>query len=96
MQTIAAYALVPLAALAAGLAAGFLAARLLGLRGLLWTLGAFGILSLGIIAWLATVGEGEEAGAFLPFAALTGAVFPALFGAIAGGVIARTLFRPRD
>jgi hypothetical protein len=89
LDNIGLLALVPLLSLLAGGIAGLIVARLFGLRLLLWLLGALGAVSLVIIIWLAGVGEGEETAAFLPFAGLVGAVFPALFGAIMGGLAGR-------
>ena len=89
MDHLGLFTFLPLAALLAGGIAGLIVARLLGLQLLLWLLGALAAVSLALIVWLSGLGEGEETAAFLPFAGLVGAVFPALFGAIMGGLAGR-------
>lgn len=93
MDIVTAYLYLPLAALIAGGIAGLVVGRFLGIRALLWLLGAIGIVALGLVVYLTTVGPGEEESAFLPFAALTGVVFPGIFGAVMGGVAGRALGR---
>ncbi|MCB1363459.1 MAG: hypothetical protein KDK02_05025 [Rhodobacteraceae bacterium] len=91
MNNLSNLAFLPLVALLAGALAGLVVGRFFGLARLLWLLGAVAAVSLVVVIWLATVGPGEEEGAFLPFALLVGALFPALFGAIMGGLGGRAL-----
>lgn len=93
MENVGLYALVPLAGLLVGAAAGLLAGRHGGTRGFLWLLGLASLVALVIIIRLAAVGEGEEEKAFLPFALLTGVLFPGIFGIIVGGLGGRALAR---
>ncbi|EEX11332.1 hypothetical protein SL1157_3411 [Ruegeria lacuscaerulensis ITI-1157] len=91
MTDIATFAYLPLAALVLGTLAGFVAARWLGLRALLWLIGLTSVVALVLIAMLAGVGTGEEEQAFGPFVWLTGGVLPFLFAEIMGGVAGRSL-----
>ncbi len=91
MTNIATFAYLPLAALVLGLCAGFVSARWLGLRVLLWLIGLTSAVALVLIVTLAGVGSGEEERAFGPFVWLTGGVLPFLFAAIMGGVGGRSL-----
>ncbi len=91
MDLLTTYAYVPLIALVLGSGAGFIAGRWLGMRQVWMLIGLLAAVSIIVIIWLASVGEGEEATAFGPFVALTGGLFPALFGAIMGGVLGRAL-----
>ncbi|WP_170525247.1 hypothetical protein [Ruegeria arenilitoris] len=91
MTDIATFAYLPLAALVLGTLAGFVAARWLGLRALLWLIGLTSVVALVLIAMLAGVGTGEEEQAFGPFVWLTGGVLPILFAEIMGGVVGRSL-----
>ena len=91
MNSTSGLALVPLLAVVAGGGLGFLAGRFLSGRALLWLLGTMLAVSLILILRLSDVSEGEEAQAFLPLALLTGAVFPATFGGIAGALAGRSM-----
>lgn len=86
MENLGTYAYVPLAALLIGALLGLAVGRYFGLIKLLILLGAFGALSLLLIVRVAGVGPGEEGDAFLPYALLVGVLFPALFGAVMGGL----------
>ncbi len=93
MENVGLYALVPLAGLMVGATGGLLAGRYGGIRAFLWLLGLVCLVALVIIIRLAAVGAGEEERAFMPFAVLTGILFPAIFGVIAGGFGGRALAR---
>ncbi len=91
MVDVATFAYLPLIALVLGAAAGFVAGRWIGLKGLLWLIGLTAAVSLGLIVMLAGVNTGEEERAFGPFIWLTGAVLPFLLAVIMGGVGGRSL-----
>ncbi len=86
-------AYLPLAAMLAGILAGLVAGRLFVLRRALWLIAGLSLAALVLIVQLAGVPEGREAEAFQPFVVLTGALFPALFGAIVGLVGGNALRR---
>ena len=90
MVDITTFAYMPLAAFSFGTLSGFVAARYIGMRGLLWLIGLVSAVALVLIVMLAGVGTGEEEQAFGPFIWLTGGVLPFLFAAIMGGVIGRS------
>lgn len=96
MATLGGYAFLPLAALLAGGLVGLTVGRYFGLVKLLWLLGIVAAVALVLVIRLAAVGPGEETEAFMPFALLVGAVFPALFGAIMGGLGGRALATRAD
>ena len=74
-----------------GLAIGYWLSNRIALR----ALAAFAAVCLVLLIYLATVGQGEEARAFPPFVALTGGLFPALFGGIPGWVAGKALRKRR-
>ena len=86
-------AVAPLAAMLVGAVAGVFLGRHAGIRPAAWLLAAVVGLSLVLLVWLASVGQGEEARAFMPFVVLTGGVFPALFGGVVGWLGGRALRR---
>ena len=91
MNIVTFIAFVPLSSMVLGTLIGLALGRYSTSKVGFWMLGLFVVVSIALLVRMAAIGPGDEEQAFTPFVALTGGVFPGLFGGIVGWVLGRTL-----